>query len=162
MLLSTGAWGAASGVADTARLLAGAGYVPVVLCGANHRLRRELSASPPAIALGWVDDMPGLMAAAAVLVDNAAGQTAQEAMAAGLPVVSYRPIPGHGAAGVRCMANLGLSEHASGPEGLLHAVAALCQPGPLRQRRIAAGRGLFAADGTWPLEELAARARPSA
>ena len=35
ILLSTGAWGAATHVAQTVRLLAGAGYLPVVLCGEN-------------------------------------------------------------------------------------------------------------------------------
>jgi UDP-N-acetylglucosamine:LPS N-acetylglucosamine transferase len=158
VLLSTGAWGTASGLRQTARLLDGAGYLPVVLCGGNGRLHRKVALSPHAIALGWVDDMPGLMAAARVFIDNAAGQTAQEALAAGLPVVSYRPIPGHGAEGVRQMAELGLSDHAGDPEHLLRSVAELAAPGPVRDRRIAAGRALFAADGIAALEALAGRA----
>lgn len=47
------------------------------------------------MALGWQPDMPGLMAAVTALVDNAGGQTCQEAFAAGV-LVTYRPIPGHG------------------------------------------------------------------
>jgi UDP-N-acetylglucosamine:LPS N-acetylglucosamine transferase len=146
VLLSTGAWGAASRIPRTIRLLADAGYLPVVLCGENERLRKELSAFPGAAGLGWVDDMPGLMGAADVLIDNAAGQTALQALAAGLPVVGYQPIPGHGAEGVRRMADLGLSDYACGPGQLLSALQALCPPGPHRGRRIAAGRALFAAD----------------
>jgi UDP-N-acetylglucosamine:LPS N-acetylglucosamine transferase len=146
VLLSTGAWGAATRVAQTVRLLAGAGYVPVVLCGENERLRHELAAFPGAAVLGWVDDMPGLMGAADVLIDNAAGQTALQALAAGLPVVGYRPIPGHGADGVQRMADLGLTDYARGPGPLLRSLAALSAPGPHRRHRIAAGRALFDAD----------------
>ena len=157
ILLSTGAWGAASRVAQTVRLLAGAGYLPVVLCGENERLRTRLAAFPGAVVLGWVEDMPPLMGAADVLIDNAAGQTALQALAAGLPVVGYRPIPGHGAEGVRRMADLGLTDYARGPGPLLRSVAALSQPGPYRRHRITAGRGLFdaGADGVACLESLA-------
>jgi UDP-N-acetylglucosamine:LPS N-acetylglucosamine transferase len=159
VLLSTGAWGAATGIGRTVRLLAGAGYLPVVLCGENERLRRELSGVPGAAVLGWVDDVPGLMSASDVLIDNAAGQTALQALAAGLPVVGYQPIPGHGAEGVRRMAGLGLSDHAGGPDGLLCSLQALCRPGPRRDQRIAAGRALFAAeaDAVGCLESLARR-----
>jgi hypothetical protein len=157
ILLSTGAWGAATRVGQTVRLLAGAGYLPVVLCGRNERLRHDLSACPGAAVLGWVDDMPGLLAAADVLIDNAAGQTALQGLAAGLPVVGYRPIPGHGAEGVERMADLGLTDYARGPGALLRSLAALSVPGPYRRQRIAAGRALFdaGADGVACLESLA-------
>jgi UDP-N-acetylglucosamine:LPS N-acetylglucosamine transferase len=158
ILLSTGAWGAATRVGQTVRLLAGAGYQPVVLCGQNERLRHDRSACPRAAAvLGWVDDMPGLLAAADVLIDNAAGQTALQGLAAGLPVVGYRPIPGHGAEGVKRMADLGLTDYARGPGALLRSLAALSVPGPYRRQRIAAGRALFDAgtDGVACLESLA-------
>jgi hypothetical protein len=107
--------------------------------------------------LGWVDDMPGLMGAADVLIDNAAGQTALQALAAGLPVVGYRPIPGHGAEGVQRMADLGLTDYARAPRPLLQSLAALSTPGSHRRHRIAAGRGLFDADidGVHCLESLA-------
>jgi UDP-N-acetylglucosamine:LPS N-acetylglucosamine transferase len=157
VLLSTGAWGAATRVAQTVRLLDGAGFLPVVLCGRNARLREDLSAVGGAVVLGWIDDMPGLMGAADVLIDNAAGQTALQALAAGLPVVGHQPIPGHGAEGVRRMADLGLSDYARGPGQLLSSLHALCRPGPRRDRRIAAGRALFTpdADGVACLESLA-------
>jgi len=157
VLLSTGAWGAATRVAQTVRLLAGAGYRPVVLCGKNERLRHDLLAVPSAAVLGWVDDMPALLGAADVLIDNAAGQTALQALAAGLPVVGYRPIPGHGAEGVQRMADLGLTDYARGPRPLLRSLAALSAPGPYRRQRIAAGRRLFdaGADGVACLESLA-------
>jgi hypothetical protein len=162
VLLSTGAWGTATGIAKTARLLDNAGYLPVVLCADNQRLRSELSKSPHAVALGWVDDMPGLMAASRVLIDNAAGQTAQEALAAGLPVVGYRPIPGHGTEGVRRMADLGLSDHAGDPRQLLRSLGILSEPGQARERRIARARAIFAADSVTYLEALRRSPGPGA
>ncbi|MEU9759138.1 galactosyldiacylglycerol synthase [Streptomyces sp. NPDC047985] len=163
VLVSTGAWGAGARVVDTARLLASAGYRPLVLCGNNTRLRRSVARVGHADALGWVDDVRGLMAASRALVDNAAGQTALEALAAGLPVVGHRPIPGHGAQGVRSMAALGLADHAQDPWALLRALDEVTAPGPARERRLAAARGLFRGEGVLPLEDLArpGRARGS-
>ncbi|MFI1755346.1 galactosyldiacylglycerol synthase [Streptomyces sp. NPDC020571] len=146
VVLSAGAWGVGSRLDATVRLLTGHGYLPVVLCGDNQRLRRTLSGTPGVLALGWVTDMPGLLHAARALIDNAAGQTAVQALAAGLPVVGHRPIPGHGADGVRRMAALGVSEVAEDANALLEALRRLTTPGRDRRRRIAAGRALFTED----------------
>ncbi|MET9193627.1 galactosyldiacylglycerol synthase [Streptomyces olivaceus] len=146
VVLSAGAWGVGSRLAATVRLLAGHGFLPVVLCGDNRRLRRTLARAQGVLALGWVRDMPGLLQAAHALVDNAAGQTAVQALAAGLPVVGHRPIPGHGADGVRRMAELGLSDLAEDESALLDALRGLTAPGPRRRERIAAGRALFTDD----------------
>ncbi|MDQ0792127.1 hypothetical protein QFZ58_000615 [Streptomyces sp. B1I3] len=156
-----GAWGAGTRFTRTARLVAAAGYRAVVLCGRNEALRRTLARTPGVLAAGWVEDMPGLMAAGRVLVDNAAGQTALEALAAGLPVVGYRPIPGHGVQGVRLMAEHGLTEHARDPWALVRSLDVLSAPGPERDRRVAEGRALFTGHpGAVPaLERLAAAAR---
>ncbi|MEU7300415.1 galactosyldiacylglycerol synthase [Streptomyces sp. NPDC007206] len=146
VLLSAGAWGAAHRADGTARLLWEAGYLPVVLCGRNARLRARVSRAPGVLALDWVDDMPGLLAAAYALVDNAAGQTAVQALAAGLPVIGYRPLPGHGVDGVRRMSGLGVSELAPDGAALLAALARLTEGGPERAKRVARGRSLFRAD----------------
>ncbi|MFE0807415.1 galactosyldiacylglycerol synthase [Streptomyces sp. NPDC058794] len=146
VVLSAGAWGVGSRLDTTVRLLAGNGFLPVVLCGDNERLRRDLSGTPGVLALGWVTDMAGLLRAARALVDNAAGQTAVQALAAGLPVVGHRPIPGHGADGVRRMAALGVSEVAEDDTALLGALRRLTAPGPARRQRIAAGHALFTND----------------
>ncbi|EFD70800.1 MGDG synthase family glycosyltransferase [Streptomyces lividans] len=161
VVLSAGAWGVGSHLDGTVRLLADHGYLPVVLCGDNQRLRRTLSGTPGVLALGWVTDMPGLLHAARALIDNAAGQTAVQALAAGLPVVGHRPIPGHGADGVRRMAALGVSEVAEDRTALLEALARLTAPGPDRRRRIAAGRALFTgnADALTLVTDLADAAR---
>lgn len=149
VLLSAGAWGAGSRLGATARLLASAGYLPVVLCGRNERLRRLVSKAPGTLALSWVDDMPGLLSACAALVDNAAGQTALEALAVGVPVVGYRPIPGHGAEGVHRMAALGLTEQAADPWQLLRCLDRLTSAAPAP-----GGRGLARGDVVGPLQRL--------
>ncbi len=147
VLLSAGAWGAAAGIGETARLLAGAGHLPVVLCGRNQALRSRTARVPGTLALDWVTDMPGLLHAVRALVDNAAGQTAVQALAAGLPVVGHRPLPGHGADGVRRMAELGFSEAADDGTTLLDVLDRLVTEGPgERERRAARGRAVFRAD----------------
>ncbi|MEV3926890.1 MGDG synthase family glycosyltransferase [Actinomadura coerulea] len=132
VLISAGAWGI-GGVTETARGLAASGrYLPVVLCGRNGRLRARLREDGIGHALGWRDDMPALMRGACALVDNAAGQTCREAFACGLPVVSYRPIPGHGRDGAEAMARAGLSALARSPADLLEILDGL---GDERARR---------------------------
>nr|WP_319693564.1 galactosyldiacylglycerol synthase [Streptomyces sp. ME19-01-6] len=155
VVLAAGAWGAGTRLAATARLLASAGYLPVALCGRNERLRRELSRSPGVWAIGWEPDLPGMLAASRAVVDNAAGQTAVEALAAGVPVVGYRPIPGHGREGVRRMAALGASDHARDAGELVRLLDTLTAPGAARDRRIAAGRRLFTGDAAACLAEVA-------
>lgn len=143
VLLSAGAWGVGSRLEATARLLSGAGYLPVALCGRNERLRRLLSTVPGTLAMGWVDDMPGLLAACSAVVDNAAGQTALEALAVGVPVIGYRPIPGHGADGVRRMAALGLTEHAVDTRQLVESLDRLTSPSTTADDRRVRAAPLF-------------------
>ncbi|WP_256107525.1 MGDG synthase family glycosyltransferase [Streptomyces sp. ODS05-4] len=146
VLLSAGAWGVGPGLLPAARTLLAAGCLPVLLCGRDEKLRVRANRVPGVLALGWVRDLPGLMAAARVLVDNAAGQTAAQALAAGLPVVGFRPIAGHGAAGVREMAAGGVSVYADGLGELVAAVTALSADGPARDTLVRAGAALFRED----------------
>jgi UDP-N-acetylglucosamine:LPS N-acetylglucosamine transferase len=85
-------------VHETAADLAACGAWPVVLCARNERLRRRVEALGVGRALGWVDDVPRLLAAADVVVHNAGGLACWEAVAARRPVLSYRVLPGHGEA----------------------------------------------------------------
>ncbi|MFJ3160040.1 MGDG synthase family glycosyltransferase [Streptomyces kanasensis] len=155
VLLSAGAWGVGSALPHTAGALARHGLRPVVLCGRDERLRRRTARVPGAVALGWTDDLPGLMASARLLVDNAAGQTAVQALAAGLPVVGYRPIPGHGADGVRHMAAEGITTTAADLPALLAAADLLVPDGPVRDRQTALGRALFREDAAALVAALA-------
>jgi processive 1,2-diacylglycerol beta-glucosyltransferase len=85
-----------------------AGFTAVVLCGRNDRLRRRLR-GPGVVALGWRDDVHRLMQAADVLVQNAGGLSFTESLVAGLPAVTFRPIPGHGRANARVLHDAGLA-----------------------------------------------------
>ncbi|HEY9440070.1 MAG TPA: galactosyldiacylglycerol synthase [Streptomyces sp.] len=148
VLISAGAWGVGQGLAATALLLADAGYVPVLLCGRSERLRARTAGLPGVLSLDWTTDLPGLMAASSALIDNAAGQTAIQALAAGVPVIGYRPIPGHGIDGVRAMADAHITERATNPRTLLTALDRLAHPGPYREERIGVARNLFTTDPT--------------
>lgn len=159
VLVSAGAWGS-GGVIDAVRAIASPRHTTLVLCGRNGRLHDALSAmGTGVVALGWRDDMPRLMRASDVLVENAAGQTAMEALAAGLPVLSYRPLPGHGRAGVLRMARLGLSSFASDDVTLQQLITEFSRPGsPSATRQIQRGRALFTADPAVFLGLVATRA----
>ncbi|MEN3536692.1 hypothetical protein AAH991_16375 [Microbispora sp. ZYX-F-249] len=155
VLVCAGSWGVGR-VAETAGILARSGrYAPVVLCGRNERLRRRLGRllgrAGAGAALGWRDDLAGLLASAYALVDNAGGLTCREAFAAGVPVVTYRPIAGHGGDGVRAMARAGVSVHVRRRRDLLRALDRL-QPGlPGRAALTARAAALFTAS---PAESL--------
>jgi UDP-N-acetylglucosamine:LPS N-acetylglucosamine transferase len=82
----------------------------LVLCGRSTRLRERLADQDGVIALGWRDDVPELMALSDVLVHNAGGLTVTEALTAGLPAVTFRPIPGHGTANATTLAEAGLAQ----------------------------------------------------
>jgi UDP-N-acetylglucosamine:LPS N-acetylglucosamine transferase len=80
----------------------------VVLCGRNETLRRDVRDLPRVLALGWRSDVADIMAASDVLVHNAGGLSLTEAFIAGLPAVTYRPIPGHGRANAEVLARAGV------------------------------------------------------
>jgi UDP-N-acetylglucosamine:LPS N-acetylglucosamine transferase len=152
-LISSGSWGVGS-VRETLELLASRpGLVPVVACGRNAALQRQLEQLVEthryrAVVLGWTDDMPGLMAACDVLVENAGGLTSLEAMRAGLPMVSFRPIPGHGRKSAATMDSAGVSYLAHDGDELVAQLNLLGRPGPARQAQLDAAAGLFTADAS--------------
>ena len=81
--------------------------VPVVLCGHHDRLRRRLAGRPDVVALSWVDEMTTLYGAVDVVVQNAGGFTSLEALASGVPLVTYRTIAGHGETNAEALARAG-------------------------------------------------------
>lgn len=133
-------------VAGTAAVIAALpGWRPVVVCGANERLRRQVAGIEGAVALGWVGDMAGMLATADVVVDNAAGSTAKEALSLGRPVVTYRPLPGHGRHDARMMEEVGLTEVVDEPVALCVALERLSAPEVVRER-VERGWALFGVD----------------
>jgi processive 1,2-diacylglycerol beta-glucosyltransferase len=150
-----GSWGVGD-IDRTVHDIAATGLAtPVVVCGRNDALRRRLTGSSQIIALGWVDDMPSLLRAADVVVHNAGGLSSLEAMASGVPVVSYRCLPGHGAANAAVLQTAGLSPWPRDPAALA-ATLRHALDGDLRRRQNIAFAHLTAApDAATLIHELA-------
>ncbi|GLY40375.1 hypothetical protein Amsp01_063980 [Amycolatopsis sp. NBRC 101858] len=107
-LVVAGSWGVGQ-VRETAADVAATGAaIPIVVCGRNTALRAQLLAAGHRHVLGWVDDMPRLLHAVDVVVQNAGGLTTSEALATGLPVLAYRCLPGHGRANAAVLDRIGL------------------------------------------------------
>jgi UDP-N-acetylglucosamine:LPS N-acetylglucosamine transferase len=116
----------------SARDIAATGWAtPVVACGSNHALRVRLEAAGVGISLGWVTDMPTLMQACDVVIQNAGGLTCLEALTSGLPVISYRCLPGHGRANAAALEQAGWCTWAHDRRQLAGALEiALTEPSP--------------------------------
>ena len=158
VLVVAGAWGIGD-VAKTFDTLLGSGrYTPLAVCGNNEQLHKRLRTRNGGHVLGWTDEMPTLMAAADALVQNAGGLTCMEAFAAGLPVVSFEPIAGHGKDNAEQMAAAGVATYASGEDELF---PALDRATSLAGRAMTAkGRAMFAGDPADEVLSLAAAAAP--
>jgi hypothetical protein len=150
-----GSWGVGD-IDRTVHDIAATGLaIPVVVCGRNDALRRRLTGSSQIITLGWVDDMPSLLRAADVVVHNAGGLSSLEAMASGVPVISYRCLPGHGTANAAVLRTAGLSPWPQDP-GALAATLRDALDGDLRHRQNTAFALLTAApDAATLIHELA-------
>jgi len=157
VLVVAGSWGVGGRLVDTvARIAASGRFRVVTVCGLHRGLRRQIERRGLGIALGWTDRMPELLAAADVVVENAGGLTSLEAFAAGVPIVTFRPIPGHGRDNARAMAAAGVTSHPGDEDGLLEAIDRLTRPGEARDRQVAAGHALFCDD---PVDHILALAR---
>lgn len=91
--VSGGGWAVGDLSGAVAGALAAGADTVLVLCGRNEEVRegvaREWAAEPRVRALGFVDDMPSVMAASDVLVHSTAGLTVLEGIVCGCPVISY-------------------------------------------------------------------------
>jgi UDP-N-acetylglucosamine:LPS N-acetylglucosamine transferase len=108
-LLIAGSWGVGEVRQAAADVHATGTAIPVVVCGRNTALAERLRRDGVPYVFEWVTDMPGLMHACDVLVQNAGGLTSLESFAAGLPVAGYRCIPGHGRANAAALDAAGLA-----------------------------------------------------
>jgi processive 1,2-diacylglycerol beta-glucosyltransferase len=158
VLVVAGAWGIGDVAKTFDTLLDSGRYTPVVVCGNNEQLRKKLQTRKAGHVLGWTDDMPTLMAASDALVQNAGGLTCMEAFAAGLPVVSFEPIAGHGIDNAEQMAEAGVAAYVADGDQLF---PALDRATSLVGRAMTAkGRAMFAGDPAGEVLTLAAAAAP--
>jgi UDP-N-acetylglucosamine:LPS N-acetylglucosamine transferase len=146
VVVSAGSWGIGDIERTVSDLVSAGRFTVVTVCGSDHRLRARLARRRLGMALGWVENMADLFAAADVVVENAGGLSSLEAFATGTPVISYRPIPGHGRDNVAAMAAAGVTCVPSDREGLLDAVDRLGKPGPARDAQLAAAAAMFVGD----------------
>jgi len=159
VLVVAGAWGIGD-VAKTFDTIVRSGrYTPLVVCGNNEQLRKKLAGRDGGHVLGWTDEMPTLMAAADVLVQNAGGLTCMEAFAAGLPVVRFEAIAGHGKDNAEQMADAGVAAYATHDDELF---PVLDRATSLAGRSMTAkGRAMFARDPADEVLDLAAAHAPA-
>jgi hypothetical protein len=148
VLVVAGSWGVGDVESTWSAITSTRAFTPVVVCGRDDNLLarvRALAASyaGDSVILGWTDEMPKLLAACDALVENAGGLTSLEAMKAGLPVVSFHPIAGHGKENTARMAEAGVSILARDPGELVAALDTVTTPGPARDAQIARGQALF-------------------
>jgi len=154
-LVGAGSWGVGRVEATAADIAASGVATPVVVCGQNDALRSRLGrAGLP--ALGWVDDMPRLMRAVDLLVENAGGLMALEGMASGLPIATYRPIPGHGTRSAATLDQAAVSTWVRHPNDLRPTLVRLLD-GDLGERQRSAAAPMLRAD---PADIVARLARP--
>jgi hypothetical protein len=157
VLVVAGSWGVGD-VVGTVEAIARVGrYHPVTVCGHDQHLARSLEERELGTVLGWTDEMPALMAACDAMVENAGGLTANEAFAVGLPVVTFKPIAGHGKDNAEGMAEIGVTRYARDEDELRTALAAVTVPGPERDAQVARAQALFAGDAKADVLELAAQ-----
>ncbi len=118
-LIVGGSWGVGD-LVSTAEHAIEVGAYAVIVAGSNDalkiRLERRFYDNPQVRIFGWTQAMPQLMAAADCLIQNAGGVTCLEAAEMGLPVLLFRPIPGHGRLNARVMEQAGAALWVHGVE----------------------------------------------
>ncbi|MFI5590070.1 hypothetical protein ACIA5G_33835 [Amycolatopsis sp. NPDC051758] len=131
-LVVAGSWGVGEVRETTEDIAASGTALPVAVCGRNTVLRDRLAAAGYPHVFGWVDDMPRLLQAVDIVVQNAGGLTTSEALASGLPVLTYRCLPGHGRANAQVLDRIGLVPWPRGRDELRVALATADHPtGPV-------------------------------
>ena len=154
VLLVGGSWGV-GGIGDTARAIRDSGVgTPVVLCGRNEDLVKELDAEDGIIALGWTKEVRRLLAAADVMVHNAGGLSCLEGFAVGVPVIGYACLPGHGHRNSLAMKEAGVAADATTEAELISEIRRLSRTED-GAAMVARARGMFLTDPTDELLELA-------
>ncbi len=69
-----------------------------------------------------------------------------EALSTGLPIISFKPIAGHGRENTSEMQEVGVSRMAKSPRELLELLEVVTQRGPTREAMVNAGKAMFVSD----------------
>lgn len=155
VLVVAGSWGVGDVVATVEAIGHTGEFHPITVCGRDDNLRAELEQRGYGTVIGWTDQMPALMTAADALVENAGGLTCMEAFAVGLPVITFKPIAGHGKDNAEMMARAGVNCYARDDDELQRILREVTRPGPEREALVDTARHLFVADPAVDVEELA-------
>ncbi len=127
VLVTAGAYAFGDVVSTVQALLAAAPEVQVVAaCGHNTATRARLEdlRVPPErlVALGWTSEMDAYVRSADLVLTNAGGASALEALACNRPLLMTRPIAAHGAANAQLMVVSGLADICADEERLVNYV----------------------------------------
>jgi processive 1,2-diacylglycerol beta-glucosyltransferase len=155
VLVVAGSWGVGDVVATVEAIGHSGEFHPITVCGRDDNLRAQLEQGGYGTVIGWTDEMPALMSAADALVENAGGLTCMEAFAVGLPVITFKPIAGHGKDNAEMMARAGVNCYARNDGELHQMLRDVTRPGPERDVLLDTARHLFVADPADDVEELA-------
>lgn len=149
VLVMSGAFGALGGVAEACRILTHMNrpLQLVVVAGRDRQLVRHLQRVVahypyPVHVFGYVEFIADLMTVADLLITKAGGVTTAEALAMGLPVLIFRPIPGQEEANTDYLCEHGAAISARNNEELRHACDRLLADPLLRSRMRAASLAL--------------------
>jgi hypothetical protein len=93
------------------------------------------------------------------VIENAGGLTSMEALASGLPVVTFGAIAGHGKENTAAMESAGVSRTATDATALLTVLDEVTTPGPVRDLLVSNGRAMFVSDPADAVLAMAAAAR---
>ncbi len=129
--------------------LSAADFTIDVVTGTNRRLRARLvrrrsKFRHPIRIRGYVQDAVALMHRASLLITKPGGLTAAEAMAAGLPMVLIRPLPGQEQGNTEVLVRQGTAVHLQRDREVAPVVTTLLRNpellGMMRERALAMGR----------------------
>ena len=128
----------------------------IVVTGSNTALKKYIEGrvrrlTRPVQVTGFVQNMPDYMAAADLLISKPGGLVSSEALASGLPMVSFKAGPGQERANQEYLLAQGAAEAAGEAPEVAEVVAKLIRDparlGQMRRRAQAMGRPYSAADG---------------
>ncbi|MFO7254646.1 MULTISPECIES: MGDG synthase family glycosyltransferase [Limnochorda] len=149
VLFMAGSAGLVRGMEDACRALVQAQgrFQLLVVAGRDGVLERRLraavaGAARPARVLGFVDRVDELMSLADLLLSKAGGLTVSEALAKGLPMVIYRPIPGQEEGNAAFLVAHGAARVTREPQELVAQVQHLLRSPGLRAQMAAAASQL--------------------